>query len=108
MNLDPLVDATSPNTPLISRLLAVPALRARYLGYVRDIANNWLDWTKLGPVVQRYHDVIAADVARDTKKLETTEAFNASVGELKAFADQRRAYLLNHPTIQALPTAARR
>jgi spore coat protein CotH len=107
VNLDPLVDASSPNTPLISRLLAVPALRTRYLGYVRDIATNWLDWTKLGPVVQRYHDVIAADVARDTKKLETTEDFNASVGALKNFADQRRAYLLNHPAIQALPTAAR-
>ena len=35
--------------PLRSKLLAVPALRARYLSYVRDIAEKWLDWKTLGP-----------------------------------------------------------
>ena len=43
VELDPLLAANDVNKPLISKLLAVPALRARYLGYVRDIAEKWLD-----------------------------------------------------------------
>ena len=49
VELDPLVMANDPNKPLISKLLAVPSLRTRYLGYIRDIAEKWLDWKKLGP-----------------------------------------------------------
>ena len=43
-----------PSKPLISRLLAVPSVRARYLGYVRTIAIEWLDWKRLGPIVDSY------------------------------------------------------
>src|SRR5207344_1215741 len=39
VKLDPLVAANDPAKPMLSKLLAVPALRARYLGYVRDIAQ---------------------------------------------------------------------
>ena len=42
IELDPLFGADDSNKPLISKLLAVPKLRARYLGYVRDIAEKWL------------------------------------------------------------------
>ena len=86
------------------------------MGYVREVADTWLDWKKLGPMATDLQKLIAADVEKDTRKLETTEAFRASllgveadappsegiirgfvpgptIG-LKAFADQRRAYLL--------------
>jgi len=106
--LDPLVAAKDETKPLISKLLAVPSLRTRYLGYVRDIAEKWLDWKKLGPIAQQHHDLIAAEVKADTRKLSSYEAFEKSLtkdtpgGEgfgrgsisLKNFADQRRAYLL--------------
>ena len=42
--LDPLVGADDVSKPLRARLLAVPALRERYLRYVHDIADTWLDW----------------------------------------------------------------
>ena len=107
VSLDPLSIASNEGTPLAAKLLAVPALRARYLGYVRDLAENKLDWAKLGPIAQQYHDLIAADVQRDTRKLETYEDFAASLGDsprsLKTFADQRRAYLLELPAIKDLP-----
>jgi hypothetical protein len=45
VELDPLVGADDTSRPLRSKLLAVPALRARYLKYVRDIAERWLDST---------------------------------------------------------------
>ena len=85
----------------------MPALQTRYLGYVRDIAERWLDWSRLGPIAQQYHTLIDADVKRDTRKLESYEDFETSVEggprSLQAFAEQRRAYLLSLPAIAALP-----
>lgn len=92
--LDPLVGLDNSTTPLRSKLLAVPALRAKYLQYVREIAERDLDWARLGPLVERYQRVIRADVERDTRKLYSTEAFSAGVTQLKEFAEKRRAYLL--------------
>jgi spore coat protein CotH len=96
--LDPLVGLDDTTKPLRSRLLAVPALRERYLRYVRDIADRWLDWNTLEPLVRRYHGLIAAEVKADTRKLYTFEAFEQDVAtsmhSLKRFADRRRAYLL--------------
>lgn len=103
--LDPLAATKNPNAVLATKLLAVPALRARYLGYVRDMADKWLDWSRLGPIAREFHDLIDADVKRDTRKLESYDAFVASLEDgprsLKAFADQRRAYLLGHDAIKA-------
>ncbi len=108
LELDPLIAASDDSKPLISKLLAVPEWRARYVGYVREIAEKWLDWDKLGPIASKAHDLIAPEVARDTRKLDSTDAFQASLtqdaGEgfgarsigLKNFADQRRAYLLDY------------
>ena len=85
----------------------MPALRTRYLGYVREMAEKWLDWSQLGPIAQEFHDLIDADVKRDTRKLESYAAFVSSLEEgprsLKAFADQRRAFLLGHAEIKNLP-----
>jgi hypothetical protein len=108
VNLDPLVAATDPNKPLISKLLAVPTLKARYLACERDIAEKWLDWDRLGPLVQQYRDLLADEIRADTRKLDSYEAFELAVASasltpddatrpdasLKSFADQRRAYLL--------------
>jgi spore coat protein CotH len=112
VKLDPLLGADDPNKPLISKLLAVPALRARYLGYTRELAEKWLDWTRLGPVAEKYHALIAEDVAADTRKLYSDEGFKVGLTQdtqgtspgpfgggaisLKSFADQRRAYLLSY------------
>jgi len=77
----------------------VPSLRARYLRYVRDIADRWLDWKKLGPIAMKYQALIAADVKSDTHKLYGFEGFDAassSSESVKSFADRRRAYLLDY------------
>jgi spore coat protein CotH len=96
--LDPMIGLDDPGKPLRSKLLAVPALRQRYLKYVREIAEKWLDWNTLGPRVARYQALIAEDVKGDTRKLYSLEAFTTDVetGErsLKSFVEKRRAYLL--------------
>ncbi|MEQ1759797.1 MAG: CotH kinase family protein [Vicinamibacterales bacterium] len=95
VNLDPLQAMNDPSKALASKLLAVPGLRAKYLGYVRDIATKWLDWNTLGPRVARYQALIDADVKVDTRKLYSYEQFVASTEALRYFADARRAALLD-------------
>jgi spore coat protein CotH len=92
-DLDPLVGLNDSSKPLRSRLLAVPALRAKYLTYVHAIAAKWLDWNTLSPLVTKYQALIAADVKADTRKLDSFEDFQAGVAALKNFADRRKAYL---------------
>jgi spore coat protein CotH len=93
-DLDPLIGLDDERKPLRSKLLAVPALRAKYLGYVRDLADTWLDWNRLGPLARTYHNLIADDVKVDTRKLSTIEGFDAGLDSLRKFAEERRAYLL--------------
>lgn len=96
--LDPLIGLDDDTKPLRSRLLAVPALRAKYLGYVHDIAQKWLDWKKMGPIAKRYQALIVADVKSDTHKLYGMDGFAVDgPGEsMKNFADERRDYLLDY------------
>ena len=115
-----MVGLTDKSKPLRSRLLAVPSLKAKYLAHVQQIAEESLDWNTLGPVVSQYEKLIAKEIEADTKKLSSYAAFQQTVagtaapaGEqrgrphmgLKQFADQRRAFLLNHPEIKALGEA---
>ena len=103
--------STDPDKPLLSKLLAVPALRTKYLGYVRSIATEWLDWKKVGPIAERYQALIADDVKSDTRKLDSFEGFQRGLTEnsvdsngrgprpsigIRDFVEQRRAYLLKY------------
>jgi CotH kinase protein len=98
VDLDPLVGLNDASKPLRSKLLAVPALRERYLATVRDIARKWLDWQTLEPRVHQYQSVIADAVKADTRKLYSFDAFRSDVDgserSLKSFVERRRAYLL--------------
>jgi hypothetical protein len=97
-DLDPLVGLNDTTKPLRSKLLAVPALRQRYLSYVREIAEKQLDWKTLGPRVAQYQAIIAADVKTDTRKLYSTEAFTTGAtgdaDSLRTFVEKRREFLL--------------
>jgi hypothetical protein len=115
IELDPLVGLDDATKPLRSRLLAVPRLRARYLECVRTIAEEWLDWRTLGPLVAKYRTAIEREVEADTRKLSSFAAFQAAVADapaaddaargrrgmaLRAFADGRRRFLLEHPAVK--------
>jgi hypothetical protein len=116
IDLDPMVAMDDPRKPLRSKLLAVPALRDRYLNYVRTVTEQCLDWNKLAPIVAQRRALIEKDVQADTRKLESLEAFKAALSpdpaapkkdpnvreplSLRAFVEQRRAYLLNRPELK--------
>ncbi len=125
IELDPLVGANDSSKALLSKLLAVPALRERYLRYVREIVEKWLDWNTLGPIAREYQAVITEDVKADTRKLYSTDAFLKGLTDdsqpqqgfgppgggarvsLKSFADQRRAYLLKYTDAEKSGSQAR-
>lgn len=119
LSLDPMAGANDPRKPLLSKLLAAPSLKARYLGYVRAISEQWLDWSMLRPLVAQYRMLIEREVEGDTRKLSTTEAFREGLGldapapqaeaggprrlpNLRTFVEQRRAFLLNHAEIRKI------
>lgn len=94
--LDLLVGLDDPSKPLRSKLLAVPALRAKYLQFCRDIATKWLDAGTFDPIATAFHERIAADVRMDTRKLASTEQFETGLQELKAFVVARRAFVVGY------------
>lgn len=79
VNMDPLMGLNDASKPLRSKLLAVPALKQRYLSYVRTIAEDWLDWNKLGPIVDGYAKLISPFVEADTRKFTSYDAFLTAV-----------------------------
>ena len=112
IDLDPLVLENDESRPLASKLLAVPELRARYLSYVRDIAENWLDWEKNAPRILRYQALIEEDIKADTRKLHLTEEFYDGVdgsdeNSLRAFFERRRAFLLEHEEVKTAKRLSR-
>jgi len=108
--LDPLSGLEDMRKPLRSKLLAVPELREKYLGYVREIAENHLKWEAVGPRIAAYRQLIGTELQADTRKNSSFEAFLAATnpeisqngaprpggGGLRAFFDMRRAYLLRY------------
>ena len=77
------------------------------MAYVRKIAQDSLDWNRLGPVVADYRALIQDSVKRDTRKLSSHEAFLRATADepttyepnerdisLRTFANKRREYLL--------------
>jgi hypothetical protein len=112
IKLDPLTGLDDAKKPLRSKLLAVPALRQRYLDKIRTLAEKDLDWGNLGRAVASYRELIAKEVAADTRKTSTLAEFenltSDAPGEaeaprgfghgamaLKTFAEQRRDYLMS-------------
>lgn len=119
VTLNPLAGADDESKPLLNRVLAVKNLRARYLGYLKQIAEQSMDWKKLGPVARKHHEMIGEDVLADTKKLYSNASFERSLDgvgngdgtrmSIKEFVEQRRAFLLDHPEVKkaSAPVAGR-
>lgn len=104
-----MIGLTDDRMPLRSRLLNVPEYQQQYLQNLRDIAQM-LEWENLGPQVAQMRDLIEDEVKLDTRKLSTIEAFRAATDQkagpesqgLKAFSDQRSAFLLNHGKVKSV------
>ena len=118
VDLDPLYGLTDARKPLRSKLLAVPKFREQYLRNIRTIAQE-MQWSKIGPVVAQYRQLLEKEVEADTRKLSSFTAFQRSTADtpavdnapggqrmrgltVRSFLEQRSKYLLNHPEVKKL------
>ncbi|MGA1841341.1 MAG: lamin tail domain-containing protein, partial [bacterium] len=99
VNQSPFEGEGAASRPLISRLMAVPQFRERYLTHIRTIVEESLNWDVLAPQVEAYRALIADEVQGDTKKLYSYSAFEASFTDIENFVNNRCNYLLNYPEI---------
>ena len=98
--VSPIAHEDNVGRPLIKRLLSNPEWRARYLAHVRTVADEWLNWGVLEPIIKEYQTLIDAEVQQDDKKLYGYEEFATGVpGDLERFVTQRREHLSNHPEL---------
>lgn len=123
VELDPFAGAKDANKALLNKLLSVPALRTRYLGFVKNITEQWLDWSKLEPVARDCQKLIAEDVKTDIHKLDSYDSFINGLAvdstesggfrgprqsiSIKSFVEQRRQFLLNYTGIKDPTTGSK-
>ena len=108
--LTPLHGAGVQSRPLLAKLLAVPALRDRYLTDIYEIIEKWMQWSVLGPMAKDYQSLIIADVKQETHKPTSYALFVQQIDQdaalstsgddlqsLKTFVTKRHDYLLDDP-----------
>lgn len=106
-NWSPFKNATNANYPLLSKLLAIPELRQRYLAHYRTILQETFTTTNANSVIDQMNTQISALVAADPKKLYTTTQYNSEVPALKTFVANRRNYLMSNTEVaQIAPVIA--
>lgn len=78
--------------PLLTKLLVIPSLRARYVRTIRYVVEDWLTWERLGPIARQYHALIAEDVKTETHKPWSYIRFVQDLDQDTAATDDQ-----NHP-----------
>jgi hypothetical protein len=102
-NWGPFYNETKVNYPLLNRLLAVPALRQRYLAHLRTIMAEEMNTTTTNQILDDYYAQIDSLVQSDPKKLYTYSAFLAQKQTLKSFVTARRNFLNNQTEVNKVP-----
>lgn len=110
LKLSPFEGEENQRLAMLHRLLANPIIRSRYVAHVRTITEQWLDWKKVGPLIEEYHNLISDEVKADTRKLYSFEDFVKNLTDdipgrrttpgLRRFVDERGDYLRNHPDLK--------
>ncbi len=108
--LEPFYNADNEDRPLMHKLFQVPQIKARYRHHLKTITEEWIDWAKIGPLVEKYTVLIGSEIEKDVRKHSSFEAFKKGLLEtssdgrrtklgLKPFTVGRREFLLNHPDV---------
>lgn len=102
-SLSPVQGSTGTNRPVLSKLLAVPELRQRYLAHMRTVLEESFHPSVMTPMINRYHQLTAAHIAADTKKSFTMAQYTNSLVALRTFVTNRYRFLTNHAELRPLP-----
>lgn len=101
--LNPLQGVGNPNRPVLSRLLAVPELRQRYLAHLRTVLDESFRVEAIAPLVERHRALIEDALARDTRRGFTMAAFRTAMTALTNHVRLRHAYLTAHADVRQVP-----
>ncbi len=105
VSLSPVQGSTGTNRPVISRLLAVPELRQRYLAHMRTVLEEAFNPSRLTPLIQELHRLSVAAVGADTRKGYTMLAYTNDLNALRSFVTNRHRFLTNHAELRPRPPA---
>jgi hypothetical protein len=101
--LSPVQGATSTNRPVLNRLLSIPELRQRYLAHMRTVLEESYNPTVMLGLIDHYHALSQAAIAADTRKGYTMASYTNDLNTLRAFVQQRYAFLTNHAELRPAP-----
>lgn len=104
-NLSPLQGLSGTNRPLISKLLALPELRQRYLAHMRTVMEERFNPTFLTPAIEHFRYLTAADIAADPKKNFTMTTYTNGLVALKTYLTNRYNFLTNFAELRPQPPA---
>ncbi|MBK9016151.1 MAG: CotH kinase family protein [Saprospiraceae bacterium] len=85
--------------PLLNRLLAVPAIRQRYLAHLRTIMQDAVGQAEIDGQIDAYFEMIDPYVATDTKKIYTYQEFVSEKNALKTLFQTRRNTVNNNAEV---------
>jgi hypothetical protein len=95
----PFYHETNVNYPLLNRMLAVPAIRQRYLAHFRTLINDELDTAQANQIVDNFNSMIDPLVQADPKKIYTYSQYLNEKQAVKNFVSNRRNYLLSNAEV---------
>jgi hypothetical protein len=101
VNWSPFYNETKANYPLMNKVLAIPALRQRYLAHLRTILKESFDEQSTSALIDRYDALIRSSVQADPKKTSTMTQYVNELAALKNFILNRKNYLLSQPEVSA-------
>lgn len=100
-NWGPFYNANKVNYPLLNRLLAVPAIRQRYLAHFRTLLLDALHSNLVNPLIDQYDALISAEVQADPKKLYSFNQYTTDKTTLRNFVTNHRNTLQNNTEMNA-------
>ncbi|MBP6333988.1 MAG: CotH kinase family protein, partial [Bacteroidia bacterium] len=98
----PFYNQNNANYPLLNRILAVPALRQRYLAHFRTLIEESLDTADAYALMNTYVSLIDTMVQNDPKKLYTYTQFQNEVDGLKDWIVDRKNNVMSNAEVNVI------
>lgn len=95
----PFYNASSNSLPLLTKLLAVPELRQRYLAHYRTIIEESLNPAVSHPLIDSYVSLIDPFMSAESVRDYSYSQFQSGVQDVKSFFTTRYQYLNNNSEV---------